>query len=336
MDNKLTKNRLSNFLAYEWITMIIVIVVAIVVWEFAYTVAAVRLTVGQQFKYYYDEALDTYGSASLYEMIIDEDTLSYDVLSFDYESLTKDAGNILSARLSIYEGDVIFTDCIDYTKLEGADENTTKEIRVKTLVDSYNGYDFITLKNDAISYLKSFLPDGTTVDGDIEFGMLSKEKIESSFRSRMKKDNRFREEEQILSGIKMEEERLEKLCKDVKDFTYLLSLKDTTPELFYNYTRFEQSLNSAVDDKYKTQYANAVENEKENGRENVPYALCLSALKGGEGKTDPSSYFKIGGRETAEDVVLMVFNFKDEQPHLQYETIGFINQIVKDCSTLLG
>lgn len=336
MDNKLTKNRLSNFLAYEWITMIIIIVVAIVVWEFAYTVAAVRLTVGQQFKYYYDEALDTYGSASLYEMIIDEDTLSYDVLSFDYESLTKDAGNILSARLSIHEGDVIFTDCIDYTKLEGADENTTKEIRVKTLVDSYNGYDFITLKNDAVSYLKSFLPDGTTVDGDIEFSMLSKEKIESSFRSRMKKDNRFREEEQILSGIKMEEERLEKLCKDVKDFTYLLSLKDTTPELFYNYTRFEQSLNSAADDKYKMQYANAVENEKENGRENVPYALCLSALKGGEGKTDPSSYFKIGGRETAEDVVLMVFNFKDEQPHLQYETIGFINQIVKDCSTLLG
>lgn len=336
MDNKVTKKRLSNFFAYEWITMIIVIVVAIIVWEFVYTVSAVRLSVGQNFKYYYDENVDTYGATYLYEMINRKDTLSYDVLSFDYESLTEEAGNILSARLSIYEGDVIFTDCIDYTKLEGANENTTKEIRVKSLVDSYNGYDFITLKNDAIDYLKGFLPDGRTVDGDIEFSMLSKDKIASSFRSRMKKDNRFREEEQILNGIKMEEERLEKLCRDVKDFSYLLSLRETTPELFYNYTKFEQSFESAAEDKYKIQYETAVKNEKEKGRENVPYALCLSALKGGEGKTDPSSYFKIKGKETAEDVVLMVFNFKDKQPHLQYETIGFINQIVKDCSTLLG
>ena len=335
MDNRLTKKRLSEFFAYEWITMIIVIVVAIVVWEFLYTVASVRLTVGQQFKFYYDEKIDGYGSSSFYEMIAESDALSYDVLDLDTEALTEDVGTILSARLSIYEGDVIFTDTIDYSKEEGADANTSKEIRLKSLIDSYDGYDFISLRNDAVEYLKSFLPDGAELNGDIEFENLSKEKIENYFRSRMKKDNRFRKEAQILSGIKLEEERIKKLCEDVKQFSYLLSLGETNSELFYNYTRFEQSFESETDAKYKEQLENALKREKDLGRENVPYALCLSALKGGEGKTDPSTYFKLKGKETAENVALMVFNFKEQQPHLQYEVISFINQIVKNCSTIL-
>ncbi|MBE7083450.1 MAG: hypothetical protein E7373_02455 [Clostridiales bacterium] len=335
MDNKLTKRRLSDFLAYEWITMIIIAVVAIVVWEFVYTVASVRLSVGQEFKFYYDYNLDSGGSSAFYQMIIDNETLSYDVLSFDSESLTKDSNQILSARLSIKEGDVMFTDCVDYTKKEGADENTSKEIRVKTLIDNYYGYAFTTLRDDAISYLKGFLPDGVTVDEEITFDMLSKEKIESTFRQRMKKDNRFRNEEQIQEGIKLEEQRLKDLCEEVKDFSYLLSLSSEYPELFYNYTRYEQSFELEGDTKYKGQYQTAVEREKEEGRENVPYALRLSALKGGANKNDPSKYFRLSGSETADDVVAMVFNFRSDQPHLQYETISFINQIVRDCSTLL-
>jgi hypothetical protein len=54
MDNKITKNRLSNFLAYEWIVIIIVCVVLIFVWEIVYTVGAVRLTAGQKFNFYFD------------------------------------------------------------------------------------------------------------------------------------------------------------------------------------------------------------------------------------------------------------------------------------------
>jgi hypothetical protein len=268
-------------------------------------------------------------------MIIDKEPLSYDVLSLDSESLTKDSNQILSARLSIKEGDVMFTDCVDYTKKEGADENTSKEIRVKTLIDNYYGYAFTTLRDDAISYLKGFLPDGVTVDEEITFDMLSKEKIESTFRQRMKKDNRFRNEEQIQEGIKLEEQRLKDLCEEVKDFSYLLSLSSEYPELFYNYTRYEQSFELEGDTKYKGQYQTAVEREKEEGRENVPYALRLSALKGGANKNDPSKYLRLSGSETADDVVAMVFNFRSDQPHLQYETISFINQIVRDCSTFL-
>ncbi len=334
MDNKLTKRRLSDFLAYEWIVMIIVSIVAIVVWEFVYTVSAVRLSVGQHFKFYYDQTLDSDGSSSFYQMIIKSDVLSYDVLDFDCETLTQDNGQVLSARLSIKEGDVIFTDCIDYTKKDGADENTTKQIRLKTLVDNHYGYAFTELLNDANEYLKSFVDNPSAITGLVDFENLSKEKIESTFRQRMKKDNRFRTEKDILDGIELEKGRLEKLCEEVKAFSYLLSLSSEYPELFYNYTRFEQSFDLETDAKYKSQYETALNKEREE-RNNVPYALCLSALKGGQNKNDPSKYFKVYGNETAEDVVLMVFNFHDEQPHLQYEAIGFINQIVRDCSTLL-
>ena len=66
MDNKITKTRLSNFLSYEWILLIILTVAAIVVWELVYTMTSVRLTVGQQYKIYYDEELDTAGHNKLY------------------------------------------------------------------------------------------------------------------------------------------------------------------------------------------------------------------------------------------------------------------------------
>ena len=61
----------------------------------------------------------------------------------------------------------------------------------------------------------------------------------------------------------------------------------------------------------------------------------LTNFKGeGASKKDPSEYFKMKGKDDATDVAIMVFNFREEQPHLQYEVIGFINAIVEDCSSI--
>ena len=43
MNNKISKRRLSNFLAYEWILMIVVALAAIVVWELIFSFSSVRL-----------------------------------------------------------------------------------------------------------------------------------------------------------------------------------------------------------------------------------------------------------------------------------------------------
>lgn len=55
MDNKITKRRLSNMLSYDWIFILVVVVVACVAWSLIYTMAGVRLSAGQTFniQYYY-------------------------------------------------------------------------------------------------------------------------------------------------------------------------------------------------------------------------------------------------------------------------------------------
>ena len=75
---------------------------------------------------------------------------------------------------------------------------------------------------------------------------------------------------------------------------------------------------------------NYIEQNKDN--ENKRYGLRVEALSGG--KESPTKYFKMKDAEDAKDVVIMVFNFKTYQPHLQFETIAFINAIVDGCSNL--
>ncbi len=41
------------------------------------------------------------------------------------------------------------------------------------------------------------------------------------------------------------------------------------------------------------------------------------------------------GSVTAEGIVIMVFNFVEQQPELHFESISVINAIVRACSTIL-
>ena len=344
MDNKITKRRLSDFLAYEWILMIVISIVAIVVWELAYTIGAVRLTVGQEFKFYYDQTImgDT---GELYDLLKEKDTFSYDVLSLNSESLSAEY-NVLSTRLTVQEGDVLITDCKGIDVLPENPEDKPKEIRVKTMIDNYYGYSFEQMLADGQNYLlTTFMKDGSTVGVFTAYdeSNIDENKVESVFRSRMKKDNRFRKESQIKDGIQLELGRVKKLYKEVIDFNKLLGYKDN-PEydgLFFKYTKYEQILARLDKDSDEKEYwERAVQEEKDNGRENLVYALNVEGLSkhSTTENSNPSKYFTVRGAEeaTAKDVCLMVFNFRSYQPHLQYECISFINTIVRDCSNILA
>lgn len=310
MDNKLTKKRLSDFLAYEWILTLIVAVAAIVLWELVYTVSAVRLTTGQSFKYYFDENVSSLGDGAFYTMLSD-DVFSYDVKELSSEQLTSKY-NVLSTRLSVYEGDVIFTDTV---------ENESQPVRAKTLADSY-GYNYERLLSDAEEYVSQFYTDGKLDDG----------KIQAHFNERARK--RVYKNALKSGEISVADEigRIEKLEKEIADFKTLLS--NGKDGLFFRYTRYEQTL-ATVDDKNKASYEKLFNAEKENGRENAVYGLNLGALTGG--KTDVTKFVKLNGENgSAENVTLLVFDFKDEQPDLQYEVISFINALVRNCSDILG
>lgn len=310
MDNKLTKKRLSDFLAYEWILTLIVAVAAIVLWELVYTVSAVRLTTGQSFKYYFDENVSSLGDGAFYTMLSD-DVFSYDVKELSSEQLTSKY-NVLSTRLSVYEGDVIFTDTV---------ENESQPVRAKTLADSY-GYNYERLLSDAEEYVSQFYTDGKLDDG----------KIQAHFNERARKrvyKNALKSGEISVAD---EIRRIEKLEKEIADFKKLLS--NGKDGLFFRYTRYEQTL-ASVDDKNKASYEKLFNAEKEKGRENAVYGLNLGALTGG--KTDVTKFVKLNGENgSAENVTLLVFDFKDEQPDLQYEVISFINALVRNCSDILG
>ena len=359
MDNKITKRRLSDFLAYEWILMIVIAVVAILVWELVYTMAGVRLSVGQQFKFYFDETV--YGNASAVISILDKDgedgALSYDILELNAESLSSDF-NVLSTRLSIQEGDILITDCKDPTEEENSEEVEDKSIRLKTMVDSYDGYAFEELLLDAKIYLLGFIKDN--VSDPFDYSVLEKketlvanldtQKIEKSFRSRMKKDNRFRKESDIKIGIGLETERLTKLYKEVVAFDNLLEFENQYNNLFYRYTKYSQSRDKQEKESDKNAWNDYTQNEIKRltdrgitGTEKVNgeftdtefiYAINLVALPTVEVKTNPSDLCVYKGTESAENVCIMVFDFRSYQPHLQFETISFINAIVRSCSTL--
>ena len=189
------------------------------------------------------------------------------------------------------------------------------------------------------------MKDGSTNDVFTAYdeSNIDENKVESVFRSRMKKDNRFRKESQIKDGIQLELGRVKKLYKEVIDFNKLLGYKDN-PEydgLFFKYTKYEQILARLDKDSDEKEYwKSAVEEEKKAGRENLVYALNVEGLSkhSTTENSNPSKYFTVRGAEeaTAKDVCLMVFNFRSYQPHLQYECISFINTIVRDCSNILA
>ena len=334
MDNRVTRKRLSDFLAYEWIFVIIICVLSIVVWELVYMVGEVRLTVGQNFKFYYDQTIDN-KDGKLYSLISDK-SISYDILSLDYELLSEKY-NVLSSRLVLKEGDILITDCKqDYTQPEDGSQPQPLQVRLKSAVDNLYGYSFNQMLIDAQTYLRdNFIKDdkkAVAFDG-CDYDNLDQDKIALVFRNRMKKDNRFRTEVQIQNGIELEKGRVQKLYKEVIDFQKLLSLKDSKPDLFFIYTKGEQNLQFA-DDRDKPYYQSIVKNEENSNRKNNIYALKVNALAT-QGKTDPSTYFTMNDKQSAEDVCIMAFNFRSAQPHLQYECICFINTIVRECSDLL-
>ncbi|MBR0188941.1 MAG: hypothetical protein IJQ23_00985, partial [Clostridia bacterium] len=231
------------------------------------------------------------------------------------ENLTS-SYNVLSVRLSVQEGDAIFTSSV---------EQEGETVRVKQIIDANSVYYFEGengLLARAENYLKTFTVDGGDIYTESDY---DENKIRAYFDERMKGDNRFRTDADKEEGRNNEIGRIKKLAKDVKDFKFLLS-DGEEKGLFYKYTKFEQTYNANPDaENYKTAY------EKE--MEHI-YGINMAALTGG--KKNVSEYLKITGTDSAENVVLVLFDFGSYQEDLQFESISFVNTLVREFSDFLG
>ena len=302
--------------------MIIVAVAAIIVLELVYSVSATRLSTGQQFKYYMDEDIYVFDASDkdIYDLLGVEKgkngkTFSYDVLSVESENLIS-SYNVLSVRLAVQEGDAIFT-----TSAEKEDGS----VGIKQIVDENPVYHLECdsgLLARAENYLKTFTVDGGDIYTESDY---DENKIRAHFDARMKGDNRFRSEADKEEGRQNEIGRIKKLAKEVKDFKTLLSIGEEKG-LFYKYTRYGQlSAANPDNENYKAVY------EKET--EHI-YGINMDALTGG--KKNVSEYLKITGTDSAENVVLVLFDFGSYQEDLQFESISFVNTLVREFSDFLG
>lgn len=330
MDNKITKKRLYDFLSYEWIVIIIAVVLSIFVWEFVYGVTRVKLTPGQEFRTYYDAGINGVEADAFDDILASRGTFSYDVLEVTNEGLAAEY-DVLDVRLGAYQGDVIYTHKV-------TNEDNPYQ-RAKSLIDKHGMYDLEVLLEDAKAYLRSFLKDGITAnDAEFDFENLSKQKIEAGFAKRMEKDNRVRKKKDYNEYLKKEYQRIEKLCKDVADYEYFL--ENAPYETFYRYTRYEQLVekanakDSGYSDYHKREYGKLYQAELDANRVDCVYGINMEMLTGGS--KNVSQYISILDQATAKDTILCVFNLKEHQPDLQYETISFIVENVRMFSDILG
>ena len=332
MDNKLTKKRLADFFMYHWITLICVMLAVVCVWEIVYSMFSVSLTAGQKFKYFYDENLTYINEDGFEKIISDSKPFSYDVIEHGYEILGAEY-NVLNARLIVKDGDVIFTDNF-------MGEKGDKESRAKNVVDGENVISYEKLLQSAKTYLVGFLKsefnslstlekEEKALDYDNFNENFDQTKITQNFLARNANDNRFRKSADKERGAKDEIARIKNLVKETASFNYLLNY--APEELFFRYTKFEQAVFFADKNVLEFHKAN-LKREQENGRANVIYGLNVFALKGEKPKKEVKNYFRINEFSSSDHVVLMAFNFLSEQPDLQFETISFINMVVRNFS----
>ncbi len=351
MDNRITKTRLSNFLAYEWILMIFLCAVVIFAWEIIYSISGVKLNPGQDYRFFYDYYL-FYGSN--YNDLLNEldaqgelgysngKTFSYEVQNIDAEPFIPN-NDIMYVRLSAQEGDLLITD--DKSRDTYGKNVLYKQSMAKVRVDNF---DEITTLENLLANAKSYL-SGLLYSSDLEISAenLDPVKVKQGFDQRLSDDNRFRSEAEKQMGVQLETERLGKLCKEYKDFEKVMSMGD---EFFFRYTKFTQFLEISTaqglaDDVIKKHETN-IATEIAEGRENAKYGIRINEFNKIKTKIDGSidltkkdvsKFFSLVDEETdtSKHVVLMVFSFEEYQPELQFESMTVINNIIRACSTVL-
>ena len=334
MDNKITKRRFFDFLSYEWILITVIILVAIFVWEVVFTLFSVKPTHGQRFKIIYDEGVETQYETDIVVVTHDyERTYSFDVLEINKEGMTSGIENEIGIRHKTHDCDVIVTTDIELTNQSGG-----KYTRANYITESFNPWSYEKAVKDGDLYLEKLLKSNKDKipAGDLStaytFSQMDTNKIDELFLTRLKGDNRFRKDAQKEQGKSYERQRIEKLCKEV---AFAKKLLKNYSDIFYTYTLGEQAYNQAVTPADKQSALATLEKNKQKnlqlyGKEELSYGIRVDKLKDGEFR--PAEFFTTNGE--CKNLVLMAFDFIDVQPHLQFESLSFINSVVRLCSNV--
>ncbi len=232
MDAKITKQRLSRMLSYDWIKIIGIIVAICIVWSLVFTMTATQITTTQKFYVY--NYLGNNGFSPEFKKLYDQthkNEFSYEILEKASEDLGNEVNTILEARFAVGEGDLMFiahspNKKDSYKVGEGEEQQTLYYNYTETFArgrarflysldgEGSNTDNYFT---QIEGYLSKYFFDGNG-KADWEKGTLDEEKVKADFRARVRKDKRFKTEAQLIVGEANDIKRLESYREALKEF----------------------------------------------------------------------------------------------------------------------
>lgn len=339
-------------LTYDWIKIIAIVLASIVLWQIIFQTAKARLTTGQDFGVFYFSTIKN-NTANLNALVDEEDCFSYDVLRYYSYFMDENYNDyFLQTRASTSEGDIFVVDNVLKPMSETLylQDARYSHSNFKSIVDveTFRFYDYDLLVSDAKNYIAPLLKSGLNIDvvmqgyqpetNGFDKSLYFTEnfdasKIEALFNERMGGDRRFITNESKIEGRKNEIKRIKALFENVCDFDYLLK---THPGLFVEYTRYEYLYFQAM----ATNETSYYEMYKPKYEAQTPKKYAINTryltLNTTASKPPATNYFSVFNVEdTKNEPYILVYNYKNEQPHLQYETMSLLTSVIKRCSTLL-
>jgi hypothetical protein len=352
MDAKITKQRLSRMLSYDWVKIIGVIVAICIVWSLVFTMTATRITTTQQFKVYNYAGNRSFSNdfIDLYNRAFDKE-FSYEIIEIGQEELNKELNTVLEARFSVGEGDLMFLAHApnkedSYTVGEGEEAQTYyrnytetfaySRIRFLYSLDGEDGY-FKGIEK----YLSKYFFDENGNE-DWENGELNEEKAKADFRARVKKDKRFKTEAQLLQGEKDDIARLNSYQKALKEFygyyaqqlvkfetvkitDYLGVEKEYT--CYLNLNPSTVKTDETTGEVLKDEYGNPLYTETVKDGGLTKYLAYYEDILGKDGKTEP--------RVTSKNMCVgfLTMDSLEQKYHteegFECEALIFVNMLIK-------
>ena len=313
-------------LSYDWLKMVVIVLVIIFVWVLAFTIGAPRATTGQTFGiFYFHGGNFKYSTepAALGENMKKQGVFSYDILDFNVREIGETYSEILLTSTSVQEGDVMIT--VDHPE-------SVKSFKsyFRTLIDNYGEvfYDY----NDLIKEAKEYCLKNAFVYKSGDAYLLDEQKIQAYFETRMKGDPRFRDEtsQRYKDGIQSEIERIKAVWNNA---IMLEDCLNTHPEIKYSYLRYTQTVAAEPDKDGENLLSQQTEKL---------YGINLGALTGGASIITTDFYYNLTDENnnvigsSADGIVLCVYDYYGYQPHLQFETLSFVNAIISKYSDFLN
>lgn len=313
MDARITKQRLSNMLSYDWLKILAVIAAAALALAMFFTMIATRATDGQTYMVYAYNGLSAGGDyARIGETIGSNGTFSYDILNTGSETFSDGGmygGAVFTARRSAGEGRVMFVSDHKVADKDGNLSSRLDGLAPSGLVNAGTIYEKMGMfldpeefLNDCKAYLETFFGEGLTQEEP------DAEETRAAFLKRNGKDKRFRKAKQKEEGVKQERERLLKLKADF--LTVAEKAADGTLPIAEYKTTINVSDTETEERTYKVGFR----------MENLPNLRNLVYY---EEEVDGAKV------KSSKDIVLTIFDNGEREGDLRYETVNFIAYLLK-------